>query len=292
MTENKQSPIDKKIMENSFVGSLVVPIAIVLIGALVIFGVTKMISTDQSYKDLVREMQSKTFGNKWVAALELSKVISAGKIPEEDVPWLVENLESVYRNTIDTRTKDFVVVALGALRTPLSLSLLKDSISEEDKNIVFHSIVAIGNIPHIEAFDWSKLMGYLNNEDHALVQATVLALGTHRVVEAQSQIESLLNNEGSGIKFAAATSLIYFRSDKALPVLEEVLKLKYVPSEEAGKSPLFTVDQIAALKLNVINAAVKVEWGALLQKIGEISVNDEDVKIVSKAKEVLNLLKK
>ena len=36
MSEKK---IDKKLLENPFVGSLVVPIAIVLVGALVIFGV-------------------------------------------------------------------------------------------------------------------------------------------------------------------------------------------------------------------------------------------------------------
>lgn len=292
MTDNKKSPIDKKIMENSFVGSLVVPIAIVLIGALVIFGVTKMVSTDQSYKDLVREMQSKTFGNKWVAALELSKVINSGSIPKEDVPWLVENLEYVYRNTIDVRTKDFVVVALGALRTPLAVNLLKDALNEPDNNTVFHAVVALGNIPELNNFEWSKLISFLESEDHALLQATILTLGTHRVEEARARLEGLLSYEGYGVRYAAATSLIYFESEKALPVLEDVLKLKFVPAQAAGKPPLFTVDQIAALKLNVINAAAKMKWDALLHKIEEISTVDEDVKIVSKAKEVLNLLKK
>ena len=48
MFDKKANPImsgqkiDKKLLENPFVGSLVVPIAIVLVGALVIFGVTKI----------------------------------------------------------------------------------------------------------------------------------------------------------------------------------------------------------------------------------------------------------
>jgi len=58
MSDNGKNPskIDKKILDNPFLGSLVVPVAIVLVGALIIFGVTKMISTDHSYKDLVNEI--------------------------------------------------------------------------------------------------------------------------------------------------------------------------------------------------------------------------------------------
>jgi Sec-independent protein translocase protein TatA len=82
-----------------------VPIAIVLVGALIIFGITKMLSTERSYKDLVQEMQSKTFGNRWIAAYELSKQIISEQIPEEEKPWLVENLADIYKNTPDPRTK-------------------------------------------------------------------------------------------------------------------------------------------------------------------------------------------
>ena len=59
---------------------IAVPIAIILIGALIIFGVTKMLSTGKNYRDLVEELHSKTFGNRWVAAFELSKFIASEKI--------------------------------------------------------------------------------------------------------------------------------------------------------------------------------------------------------------------
>src|SRR5690606_8381485 len=112
---------NKKLLENPLVGSLVVPIAIVLVGALIIFGVTKMLSADRSYKDLVREMHSKTFGNRWIAAYELSKLISSSNIPTEDIPWLVGNLSELYHSAQDNRTRDFIVVALGALDSELIL---------------------------------------------------------------------------------------------------------------------------------------------------------------------------
>ena len=100
-SDSKQPQTQKKILENPFVGSLVVPIAIVLFGSLIIFGVTKMLSAERSYKDLVQEIQSKTFGNKWVAAYELSKQINSSQIPVEDYPWLIENLSLAYKKISD-----------------------------------------------------------------------------------------------------------------------------------------------------------------------------------------------
>ena len=84
-----------KVFKKGYGSNFVIPFAIVLIGSLIIFGVTKMLTTDRGYKDLVRELHSKTFGNRWIAAFELSKVISANGVPEDEVPWLVENLEDL-----------------------------------------------------------------------------------------------------------------------------------------------------------------------------------------------------
>ena len=108
----------KKLLDNPVASGLVVPIAIVLVGALIVFGVTKLLSTERSYKDLVREMHTKTFGNRWVAAFELSKLISNSRIPKEEIPWLLENLTEIYDESQDPRTRQFTVVAAGALGSP------------------------------------------------------------------------------------------------------------------------------------------------------------------------------
>src|SRR6476659_9731418 len=123
--ENQGNPTpSKKILESSPLSGIAVPLAIVLVGALIIFGVTKMLSTGKNHRDLVEELNSKTFGNRWVAAYELSKFLASQKIPKEDMPWVIENLSQVYRETIDPRTRNFVVLALGSLNNPLSLPVL------------------------------------------------------------------------------------------------------------------------------------------------------------------------
>ena len=103
-----------------------------------------------------RELHSKTFGNRWVAAYELSKVISSKSIPEEDIPWLVENLEDLYDKAVDVRTKNFIIVAAGSLKSELCLGLLKRGLGEDDSGTVFHAIVALSNFPKGIEFDWSQ----------------------------------------------------------------------------------------------------------------------------------------
>ena len=59
MSEQNQGtvPPAKKMLESSPLSGISVPIAIVLIGALIIFGVTKMLSTGTTHRDLIEEIK-------------------------------------------------------------------------------------------------------------------------------------------------------------------------------------------------------------------------------------------
>lgn len=281
-----QRPSDRKILENPFVGSLVVPIAIVLVGALIIFGVTKMLSTERGYKDLVREMHSKTFGNRWIAAYELSKVISSSQIPKEELPWLIDNLSDVYTKSVDPRTKRFIVAAMGALQTELALPLLNKALLEPDNQIQFHAIAALGNMQSVSSFDWSALMTFLDSKDDALRQAALLALGSHRVAESEEKILQMMNDEKVVIRYSAATALIPFQNIQALPILREILFLN--PKE----TTIFNAAQISGLKQNILHSVKKYGWKEMLPVIGDVAAREEDLQIAGLAREVLNLLKK
>ena len=111
------TPTRQKLLENKAMGGLAVPIAIVLVGALMIWGVTKMLSSNKTHRDLVREIQSKTFGNRWIAAFELSKLVAGQGIHPAEIPWLVENLAAIYRGAADNRTRNFIILTLGGLAT-------------------------------------------------------------------------------------------------------------------------------------------------------------------------------
>ncbi|MGZ3788468.1 MAG: HEAT repeat domain-containing protein [Bacteriovorax sp.] len=282
----------KKLLENPFVGSLVVPIAIVLVGALIIFGITKMLSSERSYKDLVEEIQSKTFGNKWVAAYELSKQINSSQIPKEDYPWLVANLTDAYKNSVDPRTRGFIIAALGALKTDVALPTLQLALSDQDMDVKFHAIVSLANMPKGIKFDWTKMSELLNSDKPILKQAAILALATHGVPEAQSPIRELLRDPSLTVKYAAATALISYQDEGAISTLKEILLIPYPDAKARVLPPALDAQQITDLKLSVLDTLRKYDWAVLNEIILEVANKDQNNSVATKAKEVLNLLKK
>lgn len=290
MIENNEKPNkklvfkgDKKLLENPFLGSLIVPIAIVLVGALIIFGVTKMLSVETSYKDHVRELQSKTFGNKWIAAFELSKKINSSQIPSEDIPWLVENLTNVYKGSPDPRTRDFVVVALGALKSNQAVPTLTLALKDKSSDVKFHALVAIGNLEDSSTVEWNKLRPFFKDEDHALRQAVVLSAGTHKVKELEADVVGSLRDESVAVRYSAATALIYYKNEAALNMISDIL----FNSDQKG----FDVNQVGNLKLNVLSAIEKVKWQRLNEVVQDVVKRDNNLKVTTKAQQVLNVLK-
>ena len=273
----------KKILDNPILGSLVLPIAIILIAGLIIFGASKLLFSERSYKDLVSEMSSKTFGNRWIAAFELSKLLASSSIPQNEIPALVEDLTQIYKTTDDVRTKDFLIVAIGTLKNESSLPLLAFVLkNEKDPNILFHAIIALGNMPPGIAFDFKSLIGFLDSPDVALNQAAILALASHQVSEANPKIETFLTSQELSLKYSSAIALIHLKNPKVILVINEIFDLK----THKG----FTPEQIAGLKLNALNEIQKIRWEEFKNKVDFLSRNEENLMVKAKALEFLNQL--
>ncbi len=277
----------KKLFDIPFFSGLMIPVAIVLFGAAIIFGITRLLSNDRSYKDLVQELQTKTFGNRWVAAFELSKHLASSSIPPEDIPWLVENLTAVYNQAPDERTRTFIIMALGTLNSPLAAPLFARSLQDPDPKIHFHTLVALGNMPKGYPFDWPLLIPFLRSPDPGLRQVTILTLATHQILMAKGELDLLLKDNNSKVRFAAATGLIYFRDEQAIPVLNDILHFPAVPETKTG----FDAQQVGQLKLNVINALGKMNWPVLNPSLERLAAYDQNLEVATKAKEILKILK-
>ncbi len=266
--------------------SLTVALGIILLGGLLIFGVAHMLTMERSYKDLVRTMQSKTFGNKWVAALELSKQISSSSLKEEDISWLIENLSNIYATSQDPRTRNFIIVALGALGDKRGLPVFLKGLDDEDSHVKFHSIVGIANTKNVYDFDWPKLESFLDSEDIALVHTSLLTLATHKIPESEEKILSKLFHREISIRYAAATALIYYHNKAAVPMIREILHLT---TEKAGSFG-FNEEKLYGLKMNVLKATQKTRWSALKRELEKFVQKEKHLKIKAKALETLALL--
>tara|TARA_B100000925_G_scaffold59796_2_gene39985 strand:+ start:8474 stop:9337 length:864 start_codon:yes stop_codon:yes gene_type:complete len=283
MNNNSKTP---KALKSGNGSNFVIPFAIVIIGSLIIFGITKMLQNDRGYKDLVRDLHSKTFGNRWVAAFELSKVISSKKVKEEDVPWLVENLNDLYESAVDSRTKNFIIVALGSLGDKSGVPTIQKGLSEPDPATKFHAVVALGSIENSEYINFSLLEPLLGSTDEGLKQATILALSTHRYEGSKGKIIKLLSDPSISVRYAAATGLIYFKAPECLGVVRELLKI-----DSTNPNPRFSSDKIYALKINVLNALSNSGWTELDTYLEQIVDSEKNLKIVSAIKELLSAKK-
>ena len=273
----------KKLLENKVASGLIVPLAIVLVGGLIIFGVTKMLSTDRTYRDLVRELQSKTFGNRWIAAFELSKLVAGQGIPPSEVPWLVENLASIYRSTADHRTRNFIILTFGALKHPRAVPLLELALNDPDKNVVFNAIVAVGNLPPTMGIHWPKLMDKTKSPDEGIRHAAILALAAKKVPGAQAFIEPRLQDESISVRYAAALALVQYRSEKAIEMIREILLRE--------THDRFNPTQLQKIRLNLISAIGRESWKIFANDLQKVIQQTDDLRVETTAKEALNLLK-
>lgn len=290
MSEQKQgNPVaPKKILESSPLSGISVPIAIVLVGALIIFGVTKMLSSGKNHRDLIDEMNSKTFGNRWVAAYELSKFLASSKIPKEDMPWVIENLSGVYKGTVDARTRNFVVIALGSLNNPLTLDTLNAALADQDSQVKFNAAVALGNMSKGAAIDWPKIETLFSQDtDSGLRQVALFTMASQGYAETQARAFSLLNSVEPTLRYAAAIVLIGFKKLEALPILQEILNLRYDVASQGALNGA----QVEGLKINVLDNAGKYQWKELAPMIEKTELSDSNVKVTTKAKQVLKMLK-
>ena len=132
----------------------------------------------------------------------------------------------------------------------------------------------------------------LKSPEAILRQASTLALATHQVPEAKESIKPLLQDESVVVRYAAATALIAYLDDSGKLLLEEILRLPYPPAEARVQAPALDAKQITDLKLSVLITLEKYNWKILNNTILEVANNDANISVATKAKEVLNLLKK
>jgi HEAT repeat protein len=236
----------------------------------------------------VEEMNSKTFGNRWIAAYELSKFLASQKIPQEDMPWVIENLSKVYRESLDARTRNFVVLALGSLNNPLSLPTLNLALNDQDSATKFNAVVALGNMSKNSNIDWNKIEEMLKqSEDVGLTQAALLTMATHNRPNLEKNALFLLKSSEKVIRYAAAMALIQSRNAEAIPVIQEIFGLRY---DIVGSGSLNGA-QVEALKVNILENLEKSKWSQLYGAVLLVQQDDTNVRVNTKAKQVLKILK-
>jgi len=293
MGQPKQTSLKERIQNTSPFSGIAVPLLIVALAVLIIVGVTKMLSNDKSYVSLVEELRDKTFGNRWVAAFELSKYLASSQIPKEDYPWLEEQLIDLYkRNENDPRTRHFLVLAAGHIQGERSIELMHQALSDPDREVLFASLSSLGRLTTVPSnFNWADVIKLTSSDDEILVHTALVVLTHHRVTAVIPILKDKLKySEAKNIKDVSAIALLHFNSYEGFDRLVEILRAPYITGQDSLK--------VEANKLNVIGAAsAVVKTFGMLQPnlvviLQEVAKADQNVQVSLRAKELLLTLKK
>lgn len=284
----------KKILDRPIMSGIIVPVGLVILAVVIIFSINRLLTTKKSYKDLVRELHSKTFGNRWVSAFELSKFMTQSKIPPEDIPWFINSLSEIYLQSADPRTRNFLVLALGSLKSPLTFGILEKALKDPDDKVVFNAIVSLGNLPSGDHdYTFSSLYPFLQSKDTGLQQASIFALAQHKEAKSVPEVRQLLKHEDRGVRYAAVTALMSFNyyDGEMKKVLREIVRIPFhavsrLP-KEAGQSK---TQKGELYKLRALKVIKDRSLKKALPEV-ELMTKDKSLKVSTKAKEILNLLK-
>ena len=281
---------DKKVLENPILSAMVVPLAVVLVAAFIIFGVSKLLTPERNHTELVRELKAKRFGNRWIAAYELSKLITTSRIPAEDEPALIEDLSELYDSSKDPRTKKFLVMAANALKNPKKIELIEKATQDPNRDIRFHAIVALANVdkkyrPNLDVLN--KIITNPDLDDDGLLQAAILGLAHHKIPEANKNIRKFLDHPNFKVKMAAASGLINYKDSAAKKKISEIL----LGTPEFFKNHGINQAESRAVRVNMLTAIGKVKWKGLLPVVETVRKNEKDIKVLGKATEILETLK-
>jgi len=295
---------DKISRSNPFSGATI-PILIILLSVLIVGGVTKLLQSDKGYISLVEELEDKTFGNRWVAAFELSKYLSSSGIPKEDIPWLQEKLFKLYKlHSEDPRTRNFLVLASSSLKDSNSFPLLSLALSDSDPHVVFSAISSLGNFSQeeIRDFPFEKILPFLHSPDQTLQMSSIAVLSTFQIknLSIDEQFLTLLTDSNQFVRFSAAIGLLHYGREEADQILLEIMDLPYLETatKVEGQVNPINSQNVEALKLNVIRAAQKsfVSYNklssGLIEKFNVLKNNDSNILVRTKIEELLLQLKK
>lgn len=237
------------------------PILIFCGVAVLFFLLARMVSQSSDYKSLVQELDSKTFGNKWVAAYELSKIVNASAIAPEDLPWFMEQLSSIYRSQgQDPRTRHFIMVTLSALQNVQTIPVLTQALNDPDPQVGFSAVVGLGQLmplalkENVERFPWQKLGSLMRqSDDSGIKRILMISFAQVQHPGEKPYFESKMTAEPSDLdKLYAAIGLVYYNDPAGVSVLKDF----WDPQQRQTHQQAWNIDDqlYQQLQLNFLSA--------------------------------------
>jgi len=298
-----------------------VPGVIVLAIACVWLLLTRLASTDQDWKALVRGVETRNEHERWRSAFGLAQLLqSDAKAPPEEQKLVLntelagtlsklfsEEIRQPSKGDDDIEKRVFLAATLGLFKTPdVVLPALCEGLDTSDRGVRNASLRSISTVlgngflagsPSQDQVTLEVVTSASADSDPLIRSLAAYTLGMFEFAKSQARLEVLLNDPSEGVRANAAIALVRHKSLLAVPQLKKMLAIGAAPSEADPKDPNGKQEEQFSRRLQVLNALTGIgsmkevlpesdrkEFAALIEKLAE---GDSDPGIRVQAQDTL-----
>jgi HEAT repeat protein len=267
------------------VGSFfLVPFLIILgaVGVFLLFGVLS--SEGKSAHDYLDEVRTGHFNRRWQAAFELSRHLALDPAAREDPELAEKMIQSIEESADDDpRVRSYLVAALGQLRDPRALPVLKRLVDDPDPETRFNAVVALGDLGDAAAVP--TLIAAMDSEDAGVRIAAAGVLGGLRDPRAIPRLEQALHDSREDVRWNAACALSRLGKLSAVDQLLRMLDREYLE-----RVPEATREQQEQAMLQAILALQRLEARQAVPALQSLREGDPSPAVRQAAAEALKTL--
>jgi hypothetical protein len=294
LQSDEQKEGSRSSINTILLSSVVIPAALALAGGLLVYFISQALTYDRDHRDLIREVRTRTFGNRWISAYELSKYLLNNRIPAKERPWVRENLIEMYTQAQnkgdDLRLQRFSLAALGTMGAfgakngDAIISIVENAVFSKHPELIFQGLYILGNIDQGVPFPWQKFLKAMERlNDYGHLQMAIFTLVKHQVPGRRTLFLKFLNHPNETVTYAAAVGLIEFQDTKAMPLLWEIINWRI------SKTDLSSNEEKSreSWQLNLLRAFERFPWPLFRNSVSELSKQKENQMVAIKAKTLL-----
>jgi len=276
--DDEKSPAVEAEPEQGFIRELaqffIIPSLIVLlcVAVFVMFG---LISTEsRGARDFLQQVRTSGGSDRWQAAFELSRAISAQpKLKVDDK--LVSEIAQVIRGEgrDDPKVRKYLVIALENLGNAAAGPVLLESLADDDAEVRLCAARALSVIDKVPG-SVAPLAGLLSDDDPAIRKMAVFALGRTGDQAAVAVLQPKLEDPVEDVRWNSALALAVLGNGSGVEVIAQMLDRSHLDAVEG-----ITEEQKESALVNGVQAVYLLRDAGLVAKVRELSRNDPSLKV-------------
>jgi len=265
-------------------GFFILPLLLV-VGGVTVFLLFGMIAhEDKPTSEYLAEVTGEGINEPWQAAFHLAQRLAVDdsmRGDEDTADAIARALE--HRNAEDPQVRQFLVLALGSVAHPSSVSVLVPLLEDQDPDVRLKTLMALGNIGAPAASSAAPAVAdLLDDKDVGIRTYAAYLLGVLKDASAAGSLAVALNDPAFQVRGNAAVALARLGNDAGLDELRKMIDRSYL-----GNNPDLSPQQQQDAMIAAIQALGLLNARETEEQLQDLHDNDPDLRVRETARLVL-----